>query len=102
MTWLTPCRGPAAAPVVTALVLGTCCAAGLEMTRTWLPGLKPCGGTTKCALLRTICVPAARGVDVLMTIFCWTVPVADAVTGVEAVVDDKRSPVELAGFVVAE
>lgn len=52
--------------------------------RTWLPGARPCGGTTKRALWRTICVPAARGVEVLMTILCWTVPGAEVVTLVVA------------------
>ena len=41
-----------------------------EMMSTWLPGPKPCGGTTKRALLRRICVPAARWVLVFMTILC--------------------------------
>lgn len=47
------------------------------MMRTWLPGPKPWGGTTKRALLSIICVPPTSGVDVLMIIFCWTVPVAE-------------------------
>lgn len=45
------------------------------MIRTWLPGPKPWGGTTKRALLRRIWVPPARGAEVLMTILCWIVPV---------------------------
>lgn len=45
--------------------------------RTWLPGPKPWGGTTKRALLSIICVPPTSGVEVLMIIFCWTVPVAE-------------------------
>lgn len=49
--------------------------------RTWLPGPKPWGGTKKRALLRRICVPAARGVEVLITIFCWIVAVAEVVIG---------------------
>lgn len=47
------------------------------MMRTWLPGPKPWGGTTKRALLSIICVPPTSGVEVLMIIFCWTVPVAE-------------------------
>lgn len=47
------------------------------MIRTWLPGPKPWGGTTKRALLKRICVPAARSVEVLMTILCWIVPVEE-------------------------
>lgn len=43
----------------------------------WLPGPKPWGGTTKRALLKRICVPAARGAEVLMTILCWIVPVEE-------------------------
>lgn len=69
VTELTPWGGTAA-PMLVTLALGTCCGAGLEMMRTWLPGPKPWGGTTKRALLRRICVPAARGVEVLMTILC--------------------------------
>lgn len=69
VTELAPWGGTAA-PMLVALVLGTCCGAGLEMMRTWLPGPKPRGGTTKRALLRRICVPAARGVEVLMSILC--------------------------------
>lgn len=68
---------------------GTCCA-GLEMIRTWLPGAKPWGGTTKRALLRRICVPAASGVEVLMTILCWIVLVAEVVNGVQVVVEEER------------
>lgn len=68
-TWLAPCRGTDA-PVMVALAVGTCCDAGVGMIRTWLPGPKPWGGTTKRALLRRICVPAGRGVEVLMTILC--------------------------------
>jgi len=41
-----------------------------EMMSTWLPGARPCGGTTNRALLRRICVPAARWELVLMTILC--------------------------------
>jgi len=59
------------------------------MMRTWLPGPKPWGGTTKRALLRTICVPAARGVEVLMTILCWIVPVAEVGTGIWVVVAEE-------------
>lgn len=51
------------------------------MMRTWLPGPKPWGGTTKRALLSIICVPATSGVEVLMIIFCWTVPVAEVDNG---------------------
>lgn len=54
------------------------------MMRTWLPGPKPCGGTTKRALLSIICVPPMSGVEVLMIIFCWTVPVAEVDNGVFA------------------
>lgn len=81
VTWLAPWGGTDA-PVPVALAVGTCCGAGLEMIRTWLPGPKPWGGTTKRALLRRICVPAPRGVEVLMTILCWTVPVAEVLNGV--------------------
>ena len=77
VTWLAPWGGTDA-PVL-ALAVGTCCGAGLEMMRTWLPGFKPWGGTTKRALLSRICVPAARRVEVLMTILCWIVPVAEVV-----------------------
>lgn len=73
VTWLAPCGGTDA-PVLVTLAAGTCCGAGLEMIRTWLPGPRPWGGTTKRALLRRICVPAARGVRVLMTILCWIEP----------------------------
>lgn len=59
------------------------------MIRTWLPGPKPCGGTTKRALLRTICVPAARGVEVLMTILCWIVPAAEVLIGILVVVAEE-------------
>lgn len=69
VTGLAPWGGTAA-PMLVALALGTCCGAGLEIIRTWLPGPKPWGGTTNRALLRRICVPAARGVEVLMTILC--------------------------------
>lgn len=62
------------------------------MIRTWLPGHKPWGGTTKHALLRKICVPAERGVEVLMTILCWIVPVAEVVNWV-LVVDAKEMDV---------
>lgn len=55
--------------VLTGVVVGTC-GAGLEMIRTWLPGPKPWGGTTKRALFRKICVPAVRCVDVLMITLC--------------------------------
>lgn len=54
------------------------------MMRTWLPGPKPWGGTTKRALLSIICVPPTSGVEVLMIIFCWTVPVAEVDNGVFA------------------
>lgn len=54
------------------------------MMRMWLPGPKPWGGTTKRALLSIICVPPTSGVDVLMIIFCWTVPVAEVENGVFA------------------
>lgn len=91
-----PWCGGAAAVVVVALVLGTC-GAGLEMMRTWLPGPKPWGGTTKRVLLRRICVPAARGVVVLMTILCWTVPVEEAVNGV-VVEKGFVGPAMLVGF----
>lgn len=47
------------------------------MIRTWLPGPKPWGGTTKRALLKRICVPAERAAEVLMTILCWIVPVEE-------------------------
>lgn len=57
------------APVLVGLAEGTC-GAGLEIIRTWLPGPRPWGGTTKRALLRRICVPAVRGVEVLITILC--------------------------------
>lgn len=88
-----PWCGSAAAVVVVALVLGTC-GAGLEMMRTWLPGPRPWGGTTKRVLLRRICVPAARGVVVLMTILCWTVPVQEEVVAERGFV----VPATLAGF----
>lgn len=88
VTWLAPWGGTDA-PVPVALAVGTCCGAGLEMIRTWLPGPKPWGGTTKRALLRRICVPAARGVEVLMTILCWIVPVAEVVNGVLVVVAEQ-------------
>lgn len=88
MTWLAPWGGTDA-PVLVALEAGTCCGAGLEMIRTWLPGPKPWGGTTKRALLRRICVPAARGVEVLMTILCWIVPVAEVVNWVFVVVAEE-------------
>lgn len=52
------------------------------MMRIWLPGPKPWGGTTKRALLKRICVPAARGVDVLMIILCWIVPVQEVLNWV--------------------
>lgn len=77
------------APVLTALAVGTCCGAGLEITRTWVPGPKPWGGTTKRALFKRICVPAARGVVVLMTILCWTVPVREFVNGALVVVAEE-------------
>lgn len=88
VTWLAP-GGGTGAPVLAALAVGTCCGAGLEMIRTWLPGPKPWGGTTKRALLRRICVPAARGVEVLMIILCWIVPVAEVVNGVLVVVAEE-------------
>lgn len=78
VTWLAPWGGTAA-PMPVAMVLGTFCGAGLEIISTWLPGPNPWGGTTKRALFRKICVPAARGVELLMTILCWTV--LDAVNG---------------------
>lgn len=53
VTWLAPWGGTDAL-VLGALAVGTCCGAGLEMIRTWLPGPKPWGGTTKRALLRRI------------------------------------------------
>lgn len=65
------------AAVLVALAAGTCCCAELEMISTWLPGPKPWEGTTKRVLLSMICVPAARGVEVLMIILCWTVLVAE-------------------------
>lgn len=74
--------------VLAALAVGTCCGDGLEMMRTWLPGPKPWGGTTKRVLLRRICVPAARGVEVLMTILCWIA--AEVVTGVLVTVAEGR------------
>ena len=64
-TGLGPVGGTAAG-MVTVPVLGT----WPEMTSTWLPGPKPCGGTTNRALLSRICVPAARWVLVFMTILC--------------------------------
>lgn len=91
-----------AAVVMVALVLGTSCGAGLEMMRTWLPGPKPCGGTTKRALLKKICVPAARGVLVLMTILCWIMPVAEVVTGVVAAVTENGLAFATKLFSVAE
>lgn len=87
--WLAPWGGTNA-PVLVALAVGTCCGAGLEMIRTWLPGPKPWGGTTKRVLLRRICVPAARGVEVLMTILCWIVPVAEVVNGMQVDGADER------------
>lgn len=71
---LAPLGGATAGGVVV-LLLGTGGGAGLEIMRTWLPGPRPWGGTTKRVLLRRICVPAARGVVVFMTILCWTVAV---------------------------
>lgn len=88
VAWLAPWGGTDA-PVLVALAVGTCCGAGLEMIRTWLPGPKPWAGTTKRALLRRICVPAARGVEVLMTILCWIVPVAEVVNWVLVVVAEE-------------
>lgn len=89
VAWLAPWGGTDA-PVLVALAVGTCCGAGLEMIRTWLPGPKPCGGTTKRALFRRICVPAARGVEVLMTILCCIVPVAEVVNALQVVVAEER------------
>lgn len=54
------------------------------MMRTWLPGPKPWGGTTNRALLSIICVPPTSGVEVLMIIFCWTVPAAEVDHGLLA------------------
>lgn len=88
VTWLAPCGGTDA-PVLLTLAVGTCWGAGLEMIRTWLPGPKPWGGTTKRALLRRICVPAARGVRVLMTILCWIVPAPEEVNWVLVVVAEE-------------
>lgn len=62
--------GGAAAGMMKLPVLGACGGAWPEMMSTWLPGPKPCGGTTNRALLRRICVPAARWVLVFMTILC--------------------------------
>lgn len=92
--------GGGVAAVLVALVLGTSCGAGLEMMRTWLPGPKPCGGTTKRALLRRIWVPAARGVLVLMTILCCIGPVAEVLTGVAVAVAENglAFPTTLLGF----
>lgn len=89
MALLVPWGGGTNAPVLAALAVGTCCGAGLEITRTWVPGPKPWRGTTKRALFRRICVPAARGVVVLMTILCWTVPVREVVNGVLVVVSEE-------------
>lgn len=89
VVWLASWEGTNAL-VLVALAVGTCCGAGLEMIRTWLPGPKPWGGTTKRALLRRICVPAARGVEVLMTILCWIVPVAEVVNGVQVVGTEQK------------
>lgn len=55
--------------VLNGVVVGTC-GAGLEMIRTWLPGPKPWGGTTKRELFKKICVPAVSCVEVLMIILC--------------------------------
>lgn len=90
MTWQTP-WGDTDVAVLAALAEGTCCGGGLEMMRTWLPGPKPWGGTTNRALLRRICVPAARGVEVLITILCWTVPAAEVVAGVMVAVAKGRA-----------
>lgn len=62
-TGLGPVGGAAAAAGTLELpVLGGISGGGAwpEMMSTWLPGPRPCGGTTKRALLRRICVPAAR------------------------------------------
>lgn len=64
------CSGGTGAAVLATLAAGTFCGAGVEMMRTWLPGPKPWGGTTKRALLSIICVPPTSGVEVLMIIFC--------------------------------
>ena len=68
-TGLSPVVG-AASGLVKLPALGAGGGAWPEMMSTWLPGPKPCGGTTKRALLRRICVPAARWVLVFMTILC--------------------------------
>lgn len=78
------CSGGPGAPVLGTLAAGTFCGGGLEIMRTWLPGPKPWGGTTKRALLSIICVPPTSRVEVLMIIFCWTVPVAEVDHGVFA------------------
>lgn len=83
--------GGTADPMLVALTLGIFRGAGLAMISTWLPGPKPWGGTTKRALLRKICVPAARGVEVLMTILCWIVPVAEVANGALLVVAEELS-----------
>jgi hypothetical protein len=84
--------------VVLVLVIGTGGVTGLVMRRTWLPVPNPWGGTTNRVLLRRICVPAARGVVVLMTILCCTVLAAVVVDGIVLVEKGLVLPVILACF----
>lgn len=88
VSWLA-LFGGTSAPVLAVLAVGTCCGIGLEIMRTWLPGPNPWGGTTNRALLRTICVPAASGAEVLMTTLCCTVPVADVANWVLVVAAEE-------------
>lgn len=95
MAWFATWGG-ADALVPAALAGGTCGGAGPEMIRTWLPGPKPWEGTTKRVLFRMICVPAASGAEVLMTILCWIVPAADVMDG--AHVPEERDVLGASGL----
>lgn len=72
------------------------------MMRTWLPGPKPWGGTTNRALLKRICVPAARGAEVLMTILCWMAPVEEVLNCALAVAAGHADIGVLLGAVARE